>query len=88
MELPHNPGVLGEISTLIGINGCNIINVELLNKKDKYLEFSFDIKINDLKNFTNLISQIKQKKYKFKIIRHKERKNDFIQRIFRNFKRN
>jgi len=88
MELPHNPGVLGEISTLIGINGCNIINVELLNKKDKYLEFSFDIKINDLKNFTNLISQIKQKKYKFKIIRHKERKNDFIQRIFRNFKSN
>jgi len=88
MELPHNPGVLGEISTLIGINGCNIINVELLNKKDKYLEFSFDIKINDLKNFTNLISQIKQKKYKFKIIRHKERKNDFIRRIFRNFKRN
>ena len=88
MELPHNPGVLGEISTLIGINGCNIINVELLNKKDKHLEFSFDIQINDLKDFTNLISQIKQKRYKFKIIRHKEKKNDFIQRIFKNFKRN
>ncbi len=88
IELPHNPGVLGEISTLIGFNGCNIINVELLKKMHKHLEFSFDIQINDLKNFTNLISQIKQKNYKFRIIRHKEKKNAFIQRIFKNFKRN
>ena len=88
IDLPHHPGVLGEISTLIGINGSNIINVELLKKKDDHMQFSFDIKINDLKNFTNLISQIKQKGYKFKIIRHKERKNAFIQGIFKNFKRN
>jgi RelA/SpoT family (p)ppGpp synthetase len=88
IDLPHHPGVLGEISTLIGINGSNIINVELLKKKDDHMQFSFDIKINDLKNFTNLISQIKQKGYKFKIIRHKEKKNAFIQRIFKNFKRN
>jgi len=88
IDLPHKPGMLGEISTLIGINGSNIINVELLQKKDKYLQFSFDLKINDLKNFTNLISQIKQKKLNFKIVRHKEKKNAFIQRIFKNFKRN
>jgi len=88
IDLPHHPGVLGEISTLIGINESNIINVELLKKKDDHMQFSFDIKINDLKNFTNLISQIKQKGYKFRIIRHKERKNAFIQRIFKNFKRN
>ena len=88
IDLPHHPGVLGEISTLIGINGSNIINVELLKKKDDHMQFSFDIKINDLKNFTNLISQIKQKGYKFKIIRHKEKKNAFIQGIFKNFKRN
>jgi guanosine-3',5'-bis(diphosphate) 3'-pyrophosphohydrolase len=88
IDLPHQPGVLGEISTLIGLNGSNIINVELLKKKDKYLQFSFDLKIKDLKNFTNLISQIKQRNLNFKIIRHKEKKNAFIQRIFRNFKRN
>ena len=88
IDLPHKPGMLGEISTLIGINGSNIINVELLQKRDKYLQFSFDLKINDLKNFTNLISQIKQKKLNFKIVRHKEKKNAFIQRIFKNFKRN
>ena len=87
IDLPHEPGVLGEISTLIGINGSNIINVELLKKKEKYLQFSFDIKIKDLKNFTNLISQIKQKNLNFKIIRHKQKKNDFLKRIFKNFKR-
>ncbi|MFL2889237.1 MAG: bifunctional (p)ppGpp synthetase/guanosine-3',5'-bis(diphosphate) 3'-pyrophosphohydrolase [Pelagibacteraceae bacterium] len=87
IDLPHRPGVLGEISTLIGLNGSNIINVELLQRKDKYLQFSFDLKINDLKNFTNLISQIKQKKLNFKIIRHKEKKNAFIQRFIKNFKR-
>ena len=88
LDLPDLPGVLGEISTLIGINGCNILNVELLKKKDNFLQFSFDLKINDLKNFTTLISQIKQKNLIFKIIRHKNKKNAFIQRFFKNFKRN
>ena len=87
MDLPDQPGVLGEISTLIGLNGSNILNVELVKKKDRFLQFSFDLKINDLKNFTNLISQIKQKNLIFKIIRHKEKKNAFIQRFLKNFKR-
>ena len=43
--------------------------------------------INDLKNFTNLISQIKQKNLIFKIIRHKVKKNAFVQRFFKNFKK-
>ncbi|MDB9795946.1 RelA/SpoT family protein [Pelagibacteraceae bacterium] len=88
MDLPDQPGVLGEISTLIGVNKCNILNVELLGKKGKYIHFSFDIQINDLKNFTNLISQIKQKNLNFRIVRHKEKKNAFIRRILENFKRN
>ena len=87
IDLPHNPGVLGEISTLIGMNKSNIINIELLKRKEDYLQFSFDLQIKDLKNFTNLISQIKQKDYKFKIVRHKNKKNAFLQRIFENFKR-
>ena len=88
IDLPHKPGMLGEISTLIGINNSNIINVELIKRKENYIQFSFDIQINDLKNFTNLISQIKQKNLNFKIIRHKQKKNAFLRRIFENFKRN
>ncbi len=88
VDLPHQPGVLGEVSTLIGLSDCNILNVELIEKKDKYLQFLFDLQIKDLKKFTNLISQIKQKNLNFRIIRHKQKKNAFIQRIFKNFKRN
>ena len=88
VDLPHQPGALGNISSLIGINEGNILNVELLDKKKNYLQFSFDIQVKDLKNFTNLISQIKQNNLNFKIIRHKQKKNAFIRRIFENFKRN
>ena len=87
VDLPHKPGVLGNISSLIGINKGNILNVEMLKKKKDYLQFSFDIQIKDLKNFTNLISQIKQNNFNFRIIRHKQKKNAFIRRIFENFKR-
>ena len=88
VDLPHKPGALGNISSLIGINEGNILNVEMLEKKKDYLQFSFDIQIKDLKNFTNLISQIKQSNFNFKIVRHKQKKNAFIRRIFKNFKRN
>ncbi len=88
VDLPHKPGVLGNISSLIGINKGNILNVEMLKRKKDYLQFSFDLQIKDLKNFTNLISQIKQNKFNFRIVRHKQKKNAFIRRIFENFKRN
>ena len=87
VDLPDKPGMLGEISTLIGLNGSNILNVELTKRKVGKIQFSFDITINDLKNFTKLISQIKQKNLIFHIIRHKQKKNAFIQRFLTNFKR-
>ena len=87
VDLPHKPGALGNISSLIGFNNANILNVEMLNRKKDYLQFSFDVQFKDLKNFTNLISQIKQNDLNFKIIRHKQKKNAFIQRIFKNFTR-
>ena len=88
VDLPHKPGALGNICHLIGLNKGNIINVELVDRKEGYYKFSLDLQIKDLKNFTNLISQIKQSNLNFKIIRHKQKKNAFIKRIFDNFKRN
>ena len=87
VDLPHKPGALGNICHLIGLNKGNIINVELVERKGDYYKFSLDLQIKDLKNFTNLISQIKQSNLRFKIIRHKQKKNAFIRRIFENFKR-
>ena len=87
VDLPHKPGALGNICHLIGLNKGNIINVELVERKGDYYKFSLDLQIKDLKNFTNLISEIKQSNLNFKIIRHKQKKNAFIKRIFENFKR-
>ena len=87
IKIPNVPGKLGEVSGLIGFHQNNIINMEITDKKTDYLEFIFDIQVKDLKNFKNLISELNQKLYKFKIIRHRK-KDAFLQRIFKNFKRN
>ena len=60
--------------------------MEIVTKKDDYIEFIFDIQIKDLKNYKNLISELKLKEYKFKVIRHRK-KIAFLQRIIKNFKR-
>ncbi len=88
IDLPHKPGILGKVSTLIGLNDANIINIELTKRSKDFLQFLFDLQIKDLKNFTNLISQLKQEDLKFKVIRHKKKKYAFIQRVLKNFKRN
>ena len=87
IKIPNLPGKLGEVSSLIGFHENNIINMEIIEKKTDYLEFIFDIQVRDLKNYKNLISELKLKEYKFKIIRHRK-KDAFLRRIFKNFKRN
>ena len=87
IKIPNVPGKLGEVSSLIGFHQNNIINMEIVDKKPDYIEFIFDIQIKELKNYKNLISELKLKEYKFKIIRHRK-KDAFLQRIFKNFKRN
>ena len=41
-------------------------------KSKEYINFNFNLIIKDLKNFTNFISELKQKEIKFKIIRHED----------------
>jgi len=87
IKIPHEPGKLGEVSSLIGFHQNNIINMEIIEKNKNYLEFIFDIQTKDLKNYKNLLSELKVKDYKFRIIRHRK-KDALLQRIFKNFKRN
>ena len=88
LSLPDSPGKLGEVTTLIGSNKLNITSVEMTEKGSNFINFMFNLHITDLKNFTKLISELKQKGFNFKIIRHKNKKNAFIQKIFQNFKKN
>ncbi len=87
IKIPNVPGKLGEVSSLIGFHENNIINMEIVEKKNDYIEFIFDIQINNLKNYRNLITELKLKDYKFILIRHRK-KDAFLRRIFKNFKRN
>ena len=45
VDLPHKPGVLGHITSLIGLNKGNIVNLEIIKRKKEYLTFSFDLQI-------------------------------------------
>ncbi len=87
IKIPNAPGKLGEVSSLIGFHENNIVNMEIIDKKTNYLEFIFDIQVKDLKNYRNLIAELKVKDYKFTIIRHRK-KDALLRRIFKNFKRN
>ena len=87
ISLPDNPGKLGEVTSLIGMNQGNITSVEMIEKKEDHINFNFDIQIEDLKNFTKLISELKQKEFDFRIIRHKK-KHALLQRFFKRFKKN
>ena len=88
ISLPDQPGRLGEVTSIIGENQVNISSVEMTEKTDKSINFRFNLIIHDLKNFTKLISQLKQKEYNFKIIRHKNKKYAFFKRLFGGFKKN
>jgi GTP diphosphokinase / guanosine-3',5'-bis(diphosphate) 3'-diphosphatase len=92
MSLPDKPGKLGEVTTLLGHHSLNISSVEMKEKSKEYINFRFNLIIRDLKNFTNFISELKQKQIKFKIIRHEDNwlkeRNAFTQKIFKYFKKN
>jgi len=92
ISLPDKPGKLGQVTTLLGQHSLNISSVEMKEKSKEYINFRFNLIIRDLKNFTNFISELKQKEIKFKIIRHEDNwlkeRNAFTQKIFRYFKKN
>jgi len=88
ISLPDEPGKMGEVTTMIGENNVNISSVEMVEKTNNTINFRFNLIIHDLKNFTKLISELKQKEYNFKIIRHKNKKYAFFKRLFSGFKKN
>ena len=88
ISLIDQPGKLGDVTTMIGENKVNISSVEMVEKTEKAINFRFNLIIHDLKNFTKLISELKQKEYNFKIIRHKNKKYAFIKKLFSSFKKN
>ncbi len=88
ISLIDQPGKLGDVTTMIGENNVNISSVEMVEKTKNTINFRFNLIIHDLKNFTKLISELKQKEYNFKIIRNKNKKYAFFKKLFGGFKKN
>ena len=88
ISLPDKPGILGDVTTLVGENEINISSVEMTEKTKTSINFKFNLIIFDLKNFTKLLSELKQRQYKFKIIRHTNKKYAFFKKFFKGLKKN
>ena len=88
VSLPDKPGILGDVTSLVGQNEINISSVEMTEKTKTSINFKFNLIISDLKNFTKLLSELKQRQYRFKIIRHTNKKYAFFKKLFSGFKKN
>ena len=76
IDLPHKPGILGKVSTIIGLNKANIINVEL--KKPSDLKDIYKI-LNDC---PGVVVEDNPSKNKYPMPIYSEGKNDvFVGRI-------
>ena len=71
-----------------GQNQINISSVEMMEKTKTSINFKFNLIISDLKNFTKLLSELKQRQYRFKIIRHTNKKYAFFKKLFKGLKKN
>ncbi len=88
VSLPDKPGILGDVTSLVGQNKINISSVEMMEKTKTSINFKFNLIISDLKNFTKLLSELKQRQYRFKIIRHTNKKYAFFKKLFKGLKKN
>jgi guanosine-3',5'-bis(diphosphate) 3'-pyrophosphohydrolase len=88
ISLPDRPGILGDVTSLVGQNEINISSVEMMEKTKTSINFKFNLIISDLKNFTKLLSELKQRQYRFKIIRHTNKKYAFFKKLFKSLKKN
>ncbi len=88
ISLPDKPGILGDVTSLVGKNEINISSVEMTEKTKTSINFKFNLIISDLKNFTKLLSELKQRQYRFKIIRHTNKKYAFFKKFFKGLKKN
>jgi len=80
--------LLININQNISQNEINISSVEMMEKTNTSINFKFNLIIFDLKNFTKLLSELKQRQYRFKIIRHNNKKYAFFKKLFKGLKKN
>jgi GTP pyrophosphokinase len=59
VTIANEPGALGTLSTVIGRNGGNIINLRITSRSVDFWELLIDIQVHDLKHLTNIIAVLR-----------------------------
>ena len=59
VELKNEPGALGVVSTIIGAQKANIVNLRLDNRDSGYHKNTIDIEVHDLQHLMRLISALR-----------------------------
>lgn len=55
----NQPGGLGTVSTVIGKNGGNIVNLKITNRSLDFWDILIDVYVNDTKHLNNLIAALR-----------------------------
>ena len=59
VTIANEPGALGTLSTVIGRNAGNIINLKITSRTTDFWELLIDIQVNDVKHLTNIIAALR-----------------------------
>ena len=59
VTIANEPGSLGTLSTVIGRNGGNIINLKITSRTTDFWELLIDIQVNDVRHLTNIIAALR-----------------------------
>ncbi len=55
----NEPGTLGTVTTVIGKNQGNIINIKITSRTTDFIEMIFDVEVRDVKHLTNIIAALR-----------------------------
>jgi len=55
----HAPGVLGQVATLIGEAGGNILNLSMTHRQQDFFDVEIDVEVNDAKHATGIIAALR-----------------------------
>lgn len=57
--IANEPGSLGSLSTVIGKNGGNIMNLKIVNRSIDFFEMLIDVEVADIRHLTTIIAALR-----------------------------
>ena len=57
--LENEPGSLGSLTSIIGKNGGNIINLKIITRAIDFFEMQIDVEVSDIKHLRNIIGALR-----------------------------